>query len=133
MKRNGFVRRIVVGLLLVVAFLALVTGVLAQESGDLDTGFDATNVAIGDVLLLPLIIGLIQFVKRFFARAPGNVWLFASFVLGITGQTVVFMVANETAVGSWDFGTWSMVVVYGLALGLAASKMYDELLASRWS
>jgi len=133
MKSNGFARASVTGLLLVVVFLALTTGALAQGSGDLDTGFDATNVAIGDVLLLPLIIGLIQFVKRFFAQAPGNVWLFASFALGIIGQMVVFMAANGTAVGSWNFSTWIMVVVYGLAFGLAASKTYDELVASHRS
>ena len=90
-------------------------------------GFDESTVMIGGVALIPLIIGVIQFVKRLFPEAPGNVWLALSFALGIAGQTVVFLIATGGSVVSWSLETWATAVVTGLAFGLAAGKSWDEL------
>jgi len=91
------------------------------------------TVAIGGVVLIPLIVGLIQLFKRFVPKAPGNVWLALSFVLGVAGQFIVYVIANGgefAAVGSWTLATWAACVVTGLAFGLAASKAYDEAAAA---
>jgi len=120
----------VVGVVGLLASLAAFPVLAAQGVVD-PTGFDPTTVAIGDVALLPFIVGLIQFIKRFFPKAPGNVWLFTSFLLGVVGESVVFVIANGAGVKVWDTSTWAMIVVYGLAFGLAASKAYDELIKSK--
>lgn len=87
---------------------------------------NGTAVAIGGVALVPLIVALIQFAKRFASSAPGNVWLGASFVLGVIGQIVTWIIALEAPVGAWTLEQWAVVVVLGLNFGLAASKAYDE-------
>jgi len=88
-------------------------------------GFDEAAVAIGGVTLIPLIIGLIEFLKRLFPQAPGNVWLVTSFIFGIIGQTVVFVIAAGGSVAGWSLEMWATAVVTGLAFGLAASKTFD--------
>lgn len=94
---------------------------------------DASTVAIGGVVLIPVIVGLIQLFKRFAPNAPDNVWLALSFVFGVAGQFIVYVIANGGAFSSipgWDLATWAAAVVTGLAFGLAASKAYDEVKAS---
>lgn len=83
------------------------------------------NTAIAGVLLIPLIIGLIQFCKKLFPGADGRVWLATSLVMGIAGQVVAYLVDTGVPV---DLGGWTALVVLGLAFGLAASKAYDETL-----
>lgn len=84
------------------------------------------EIAIGNVLLLPLIVGLIEFVKRFFPEAPGNLWLALSFVLGVTGQIVVFLIGHNGTFVGWNLETWALAVALGLSTGLATGKLYDE-------
>lgn len=94
---------------------------------------DAATVAIGGVVLIPIIVGLIQLVKRFFQQAPGNLWLACSFFLGLLGQFIVYVIANGgsfAAISEWTLALWSACVVTGLAFGLAASKAYDESAAA---
>jgi len=83
------------------------------------------NVAIGGVVLLPLIVGLVEFLKRLF-NAPNNVWLVLSMVLGVGG----WIINQRIALGMWPttFESIAEMVVVGLAFGLAASKAYDETL-----
>jgi len=90
---------------------------------------DAATVAIGGVVLIPIIVGLIQLLKRFFPTAPGNLWLALSFLFGLAGQFVVYVIANGgsfASIADWTLALWAACVVTGLAFGLAASKAYDE-------
>jgi len=81
------------------------------------------NTAIAGVLLIPLIIGLIQFFKKLFPGADGRVWLAVSLVLGVAGQVVAYLIDMGKPT---DLAGWTALVVLGLAFGLAASKAYDE-------
>lgn len=90
------------------------------------------TVAIGGVVLLPLIVGLIEFLKRFVPAAPGNVWLAASFVLGVAGQILVFLIGHGGTCAGWNLETWALAVVMGLATGLATGKLYDEGASRGW-
>lgn len=92
-------------------------------------GLNGTTLAIGGIALLPLIIGLIQFVKRFAPNAHGNVWLGAAFLLGVIGQVVVWIIAAEMPLEAWALADWAAIVVMGLSSGLAAGKAYDEVAA----
>lgn len=91
---------------------------------------DFSKVAVGDVALIPLIVGLIQFFKSFVPAAPGNVWRAASFILGLCGQLAIFVIAHDGGVSGWDLGTWLTCAVTGFAFALAAGKAYDEVLRS---
>jgi hypothetical protein len=84
---------------------------------------NGATVAIGGIVLIPLIIGLIEFVKRLAPGAPGNVWLVTAMILGIAGQVVVWLIAYDLPAG---LEPWAILVVQGLAFGLASSKAYDE-------
>ncbi len=86
---------------------------------------DTGKVAVGDVVLLPMIIALVQAVKRFFPTAQPALWFGLAFVFGVLGQTVVFLIAHGESWAGWDMTTWSLCVVSGLAFGLAAGKAYD--------
>jgi len=93
---------------------------------------DAGTVAIGEVVLLPLIVGLIQLIKRFAPEAPGNLWLALAFLFGVIGQFVVFLIGHGgsfAALSEWTLEVWALAVVTGLAFGLAAGKSFDELAA----
>lgn len=89
---------------------------------------DFGKVAVGEVALIPFIVGLIQFLKSFAPTAPGNVWRASSFVLGLVGQLAIFIIAHGGNVYGWDLGTWLTCTVTGFAFALAAGKAYDETL-----
>lgn len=91
----------------------------------MNTG-DFGGVAIGGVILIPVIVGLVQFVKRMIPDAPDNVWLFISFILGVIGQCVVWMIATGTQFATWSLENFATMVVLGVTVGLAASKAYDS-------
>jgi len=86
---------------------------------------DPTTVGISGVLLVPLIIGLVQFVKRLDTGnvIAGNVWLASSMLLGVGGYATVHI---ATVGVPTDFLGWAGLVVLGLSFGLASSKAYDE-------
>lgn len=88
---------------------------------------DPTTVAIAGVVLIPLIIGLIQFAKKVDVgnKVPGQVWLMSAMGLGVAGETVAFIIAAGVPI---DLATWAALVVLGLSFGLAAAKAYDETL-----
>ncbi len=84
------------------------------------------QMAIGEVALLPLIVGLIQFAKLFAPRAPGNLWRAVAFGLGVLGQWVVYLIGRGGSGAGWDLEAYALLVVTGLVAGLAAGKLYDE-------
>jgi hypothetical protein len=95
---------------------------------------DAGTVAIGGIVLIPLIVSLIQLFKRFAPNAPSNLWLALSFVFAFIGMFVTFVIADGGTFASaltWELATWAAVIVQGLAFGLAASKAYDESAEAR--
>lgn len=84
-----------------------------------------SDVTFAGVALIPLIVGLIQFLKRIAGNVEGNIWLGLSMLLGIAGMSAVYL-AEQGAPA--DFQGWLSMVILGLAFGLAASKAYDETL-----
>jgi len=89
---------------------------------------DLTTVAIAGVVLIPLIVGVIQFAKKLDPSntVPGQVWLASSLVLGVAGESVAVIIASGVPA---TLEAWASLVVLGLSFGLAASKAYDETLA----
>ena len=77
------------------------------------------DIAIGGVSAMALILGLVEFAKKFGLRGE---WCIAlSMALG-----VAFGVAYQVSiVVPATFAEWLGTVSYGLALGLAASGLYD--------
>ncbi len=92
---------------------------------------EAEKTVIGDVALIPLIVALIQFLKSLAPDStPGNVWKVLAFVLGIIGQTTVFIIARGFP-QNWDFSTWAVVIVSGLWFALLATQSYDSVIKPR--
>ena len=81
------------------------------------------NPGIAGVALVPLIIGLIEAIKRFFKNAPGEVWFALSLVFGVAGEVVLHIIAHGLP---FDLAGWTELVVLGIAFGLASGKAYDE-------
>ena len=88
---------------------------------------DATTLAIGDIVLIPLIIGLVQAFKRFAPNASNDIWFGVAMVLGLVLQILVFMIAHGQSFVGWDMQTWVLGVTTGLSFGLATGKAYDKL------
>lgn len=87
---------------------------------------DAYTVAVGGVVLLPLIVGIIEALKRLFPGAPGRAWFGLSLLLGVAGWCATQL---ATAGVPADAAGWLSLVVLGLSFGLAAGKAYDEVLS----
>lgn len=83
------------------------------------------SLSYAGVVLIPLIIGLIQFIKKIFPEADSRIWLLLSMFLGILGQVAVYVADTGTPS---DFKQWLTLIILGLAFGLATSKTYDETL-----
>ena len=84
-------------------------------------------LAIAGVVLIPLIIGLVQAIKRADLKnqVRGFVWFYLSLILGIIGSVVVYIMTSGVPI---DLSGWAACVVLGLSFGLAAGKAYDETL-----
>lgn len=84
-------------------------------------------LAIAGVVLIPLIIGLVQAIKRFDPKdqVRGFVWFYLSLFLGILGSGVSYVITSGVPN---DLSGWAACVVLGLSFGLAAGKAYDETL-----
>lgn len=76
------------------------------------------NPVIAGIPTLLLIAGIVETSKKFGLK--GNWLLAVSLVLGI-----VFGVTEQLTVLYPQIATWVQIVVYGLAVGLAASGWYD--------
>jgi hypothetical protein len=85
------------------------------------------NLAIAGVVLIPLIIGVIQAIKRADPnkRVLSYVWFYLALVLGIVGETTAFFIDQGKPK---NLGEWAACVVLGLSFGLAAGKAYDKTL-----
>jgi hypothetical protein len=78
-----------------------------------------SNVAVAGVPLLAFVLGLVQWIKGFGMK--GN------YVKALSmGVGVVFGVGYQYAtVPPVDFAGWFAALVFGIALGLVASGIYD--------
>lgn len=74
---------------------------------------------VAGVPLVLVVIGLVEWIKRF--GVTGKALNAASMAVGLV-LGVAYQVAQAVPVG---FGGWFVAAVYGLALGLVASGIYD--------
>ena len=79
------------------------------------------ELAISGVIIIPFVIGLIQFAKQFVPGVAGSGWLAGVLMLS-TGLAIAVAVGNEPPITPAD---WLGVVVVGLSFGLTAAKIYD--------
>ncbi|RJX17521.1 MAG: hypothetical protein C4575_12830 [Desulforudis sp.] len=77
------------------------------------------DAVVNGIPLIVAILGLVEFAKRLGVKEKGSLILSMclGLVLGILYQLSLVMPANLSG--------WLSAVVYGLALGLAASGLYD--------
>jgi len=81
---------------------------------------DISTLLIGGIPLVVVIFGLVEFAKVF---GLAGKWLtLFSLVLGVAFG-VTYKLA--TAAIPVDFAGWFVVVIFGLALGLVTSGLYD--------
>ena len=80
---------------------------------------DFSQIVINGVPLMVLIVGIVQFSKELGLRAPWLRVLAAALglLLGLASQLAAGIPA--------DFAGWLGVVVFGLAVGIAASGLVD--------
>ena len=85
-----------------------------------------SDALVNGVPLVVVIMGLVEFAKKL--GLQGKALIVLSMMLGIA-----FGVAYQVSISgvAGDFSTWFGYVVYGLALGLTASGIYD-LIDARW-
>ena len=91
----------------------------------LDLGFDLGSVALGGVLLIPLIIGLVEFFKGQGLAGKRQIQL-AAFLLGVPGLGVAG--AIEEGLIPIAALPWIRVAIWALAGGVAACAamgLYD--------
>lgn len=81
---------------------------------------DFTQLLVGGVPLLVVIFGLVEFAKRLGLK--GNWLTVASLALGI-GFGIAYRFAVDGAPSGYP--AWFAVVIFGLALGLVTSGLYD--------
>jgi len=74
----------------------------------------------GGIPILIVVMGLVEFTKRL--GLTGKALLVTSMLLGLLFG-VAFQVAQNGLPG--DFGGWFAYAVFGLAMGLVASGIYD--------
>lgn len=84
----------------------------------MDITFEPGTVAIGGVLLLPLVFGLVEFIKSAF-NMDGKAVTILSFFLGFAAMCVV-----QCAEMYPEFGKWAVFVTLALTMGLSASGFY---------
>lgn len=82
---------------------------------------DYASFAIGGVAILPLVIGLVEFAKKF--GLAGNALTGLSAALGFVFIALAY--AIETGLMPEAAVPWIALVVVGLGGGLAASGLYD--------
>jgi hypothetical protein len=83
---------------------------------------DFTNVVVNGVPLLVVILGLVEYLKRF--GVSGNALLGSS--MGIGAVLGVGYQISQTGTPV-EFSGWFAIVLYGLVMGLIASGVYDAL------
>jgi hypothetical protein len=79
------------------------------------------NLAIGSVLVIPLVLGLVQFAKKFGLDGNGNVVL--AIVLGIVFGGISYGIDQSLLPTVWvPYIKWA---VFALSVGLGAGGLYD--------
>ena len=82
---------------------------------------DFSSLLIGGIPLIAVIFGLVEFLKVFGLK--GRMLTLVSLLLG-----VVFGILYKLSLAlPFDFAGWLAVIVFGLALGLTTSGIYDFL------
>ena len=76
---------------------------------------------VNGIPLIFVVMGLVELVKAF--GAQGKVLTAASFLIGL-GLGVLYQVSIAVPEG---FAGWFGAVIFGLALGLVACKVYDAI------
>ena len=84
------------------------------------------DMVVNDVSFLALVFGLVEFAKKLSVR--GRALTVLSMVLGVV-MGVGYQVAQNGV--PTDFAGWFAAGVFGLAVGLAASGIYD-FADARW-
>lgn len=80
-------------------------------------------VSVAGIPMILVVLGLVEFVKQL--GVQGKALLGASMGIGLVlGVGYQLSVASALPV---NFGGWFAVAIYGLALGLFASKVYDAI------
>jgi len=79
------------------------------------------NLAIGSIFVIPLVMGLVQFAKRF--GADGNVNVVIAFVAAIVFGGIAYGIDQALIPDLWvPYVKWG---VFALAVGLGATGLYD--------
>jgi len=81
------------------------------------------NAMVNGIPLLFVVMGLVEYSKRL--GLQGRALMVTSLVIGLV-LGVGYQV-SQVDVLPVTFGPWFAIVVYGLALGLIASQVYDAL------
>lgn len=76
---------------------------------------------VNGVPLIFVVMGLVELIKAF--GVQGKVLTAASFLIGL-GLGVLYQISIATPDG---FAGWFGAVIFGLALGLVACKVYDAM------
>lgn len=78
-----------------------------------------SNLTVAGIPLVAVTLGLVQYIKSF--GLTGNIVKIVSLAIGLLlGIGYQFTVAAPV-----DFASWFSVIVFGIALGLVASGIYD--------
>lgn len=77
------------------------------------------DILVGGVSLIVLILGLVEFAKKF--GLSGNGLTILAMVLGVVGSVAVKLSAGVPV----DLAGWVELVIYGLAFGSTACGIYD--------
>jgi len=82
---------------------------------------DFSNLAVGGVLIIPLVAGLVQFAKKFGVDGIWNIVL--AVILGIFFGGLAFGIDEKLIAEGWvPYIKW---VVFALSVGLGAGGLYD--------
>lgn len=80
---------------------------------------DFSNAIVAGIPLVLVVIGLVEWIKRF--GVQGAALNVASLLIGlVAGIAYQISIAMPS-----DFSGWFAAAIYGLALGLVASGLYD--------
>lgn len=82
---------------------------------------DFSDVVVNGVPLMLLIVGLVQFISEM--GISGKALRVVSAVIGL-GMGIAYQMSQSVPV---DFSGWFGAVLYGLALGVTASGLVDQV------
>jgi len=88
-----------------------------------------TTATVGAVPLVFVIIGLVEYFKKLGVK--GNTLLLISMGIGILFGVPYMVSQQRPPAGDWFpiFTYWFAAIVYGIAMGLVASGLYDVVKA----